>query len=983
MSDATVAELAARPFQRFRLFGRLTLLVLVPMLLIAFAAVINAENEYIAARQSALDAALVIARQAATRLDDLYDELDQVLEVVGEVGRATLVSGAEGDAPLGRMLAAMPQHVYSLSIIALDGRGLAGTAENTRTPTPGNLAQRRFFRDALARRALAVDEPVQLPGSTQWVVLSARPVLGNNGMPIGVVSMATRMDRFHDTLVPLGLPLGALMTVFNARGTGIASTAEPVAAIGRDFAQSATVRRALRERQFAAQIAASDGQKRLTAYAAGEKLPWIVEVGLPVEQTLAAAREKLALRLGVILAALLIGLMVAYWLARWIANPIHVLTRDAERLGSGDARARTAVSGYHEIDQLGTAFNIMADAVEQKQRDLKKSEERFRSLVLLSSDWYWTQDAEHRFTSHSQGRFGEIALSAGDYRGKTRWEMPGAEPVGTTWGEHQALLDARQSWRDFIVRYVDNAGEEQYISSSGEPVLGEDRVFAGYRGVARLVTERFQLEAKRAAAAAALRVSEAKFRALTALSSDWYWEQDADFRFTYMQHHDERPPLEVLGKTRWETGIEPVGHTWEEHRACLERHETFRGSIYCHRAPDGTTQYLSVSGEAVFDDAGVFRGYRGTSTDVTVRIRLEAQLHERIELFQTTLETTPVAIGLIRRRDSAVLLANSAGYEMFNIDRNVGNWDVLANWERAEDLAEMQRRIKATGRARDMEVPVRVPGRERVWTLLSAQPARYAGDDVLVVTVNDITERKNLEAQREALHTEARAANARLRLLSQQVLDAQESERRQIAHELHDEIGQNLSALKLFAGHLRGGAPPQLHAEIDEWLSVVDRSLAQVRDLSRLLRPVQIDHMGLPAALRALLATQARAAGWVTHFDDTGSDERFDTRIETVCYRLAQEALNNAARHAAAATVTLRLARTSTEVIVEIEDDGRGFDLIEARSRIEQGRSMGLLGIEERVRLAGGRLEIDSAPARGTRIKAVIPLPAAAQTGGT
>ena len=85
--------------------------------------------------------------------------------------------------------------------------------------------------------------------------------------------MSTRIDRFQEVLVPLGLPMGTLMTVFNERGIGITSTAEPLAAIGRDFTTSSTVRRALQERGFAARIEASDGQKRLTAYAAGEKLP--------------------------------------------------------------------------------------------------------------------------------------------------------------------------------------------------------------------------------------------------------------------------------------------------------------------------------------------------------------------------------------------------------------------------------------------------------------------------------------------------------------------------------------------------------------------------------------------------------------------------------------------------------------------------------------------------------------------------------------
>jgi two-component system sensor histidine kinase UhpB len=329
------------------------------------------------------------------------------------------------------------------------------------------------------------------------------------------------------------------------------------------------------------------------------------------------------------------------------------------------------------------------------------------------------------------------------------------------------------------------------------------------------------------------------------LSSDWYWEQDAHFRFTTVGTDDPNWALPMLGKTRWELDGEPLGQTWAEHKAQLERRETFRNVVFRYTAAEGKVAYLSVNGEPIFDEAGLFLGYRGTATSVTSRMRLE---------------------------------------------------------------------------------------------------------------------------------TDLRGANERLRHLSARVLDAQEAERRQIAHELHDEIGQNLSALKLFAGHLRGNAPAALHTQIDEWITVLDSSLAQLRDLSRLLRPVQLDHMGLLPALRALLDTQAHAAGWLTRFEASGSDARFDNRIETVCYRVVQEALTNAVRHAAAASVTLRVHRGTQEIKIEIEDDGRGFDLGGARTRIQQGLSMGLLGMEERVQLAGGSFEIDTAPTRGTRLVAVMPL---------
>ncbi len=719
MSDAPAADLAARPmFQRLRLFGLLALLVAVPLSLLAVAAFTNAEREFRAAERAALESASLIARQAAARLDEYYDEIDQFLAAVGEASRGVLTRGEDGNPPLKRMLAAMPPHVNGLSIIVADGRMVTNTNLGAEELVNVSIADRPYFKAAMAKRGLVVSEPVLARTNQVWVSVSARPVLDDKNTPIGMVLAALRIDRFHHVLVPRGLPQDALMTVFNERGIGISSTAEPLAAVGRDFTAAPAVRRALQERTFAAQIASSDGQQRLTAYTVGERLPWVVEVGLPIEATLASAKERRTQRLTYLFAALLVGLAIAYWLAQWIARPLRAMTRDAGKLGGGDLGVRTSARGYYEVQRLGSAFNTMAEALASKQRELE----------------------------------------------------------------------------------------------------------------------------------------------------------------------------------------------------------------------------------------------------------------ERMDLFRITLETAPVAIGLVRRRDNAVLLANSAGYSMFNVDPQAGQWDVIANWERREDLAAMLQQIKADGHVRDREAPIRVPGRSRLWALLSAQPARYAGEDVLVVTVNDITARKQLETQREGLLADLHEANERLSRLSRQVLDAQEAERRQIAHELHDEIGQNLTALKLFAGHLRGRVAADAQQEISEWVAVLDRAIEQVRDLSRILRPVQLDHMGLTSALRALLDTQARAAGWSVDFAADADMARTGTHLETVAYRVAQEALSNAARHADAARVSLEVKIAGGRLTLALADDGRGFDPDVVRKRVQEGHSMGLLGMEERVRLAGGTFELESAPTRGTRIRVTLPV---------
>jgi|GEM_PF-5702065 len=526
--SVSVGDAAASGWlSRWKLFHWLALLILVPVFLLAGAALINARQEYRNAERDALAQASTIAREAALRLDEYYDELEQFLTAVAEVARPALQHGADGDPPLLRMIHATPQHVTGISILSLDGRMLASTTAAPETRAQVNVADRRYFRQALATRRVVVDEPVFARTANRWVSIAGRAVYDDADRAIGAVSTSADLERMHAILVPMGLPLGALMTVFNERGAGIASNAEPRAVMGRDLAQTPAIQRVLVTRELNGKTVASDGQTRLLAYAGGEKLPWLIEVGLDVGQTLAPARQALRERLSMLALALVLGLAAAALLARWIGRPIHELERDAEGLGSDGFARRTRAHGYAEVNRLAAAFNGMAHANQTKQRELADSEARFRALVMLSSDWYWTQDAQYRFTSHTAGRFGEIGFNADDFHGKTRWDMPGAEPVDTTWEVHRALLNARKPWRDLIVRYADRQGEMQYISSSGEPVFDENGVFTGYRGVARLVTERYRLEA-------AVRESEERLRATLDYSPNvavqWY-DRDGRVRF--------------------------------------------------------------------------------------------------------------------------------------------------------------------------------------------------------------------------------------------------------------------------------------------------------------------------------------------------------------------------------------------------------------------------------------------------------------------
>lgn len=219
------------------------------------------------------------------------------------------------------------------------------------------------------------------------------------------------------------------------------------------------------------------------------------------------------------------------------------------------------------------------------------------------------------------------------------------------------------------------------------------------------------------------------------------------------------------------------------------------------------------------------------------------------------------------------------------------------------------------------------------------------------------------------------ARNRQVHQLAGQLITAQEEERRRVARELHDQIGQSLTAVKINLETLRqAGADAGDSTLLDEGIHLADQSLAQVRDLSVLLRPSMLDDLGLEPALRALLHSQSKRAGHAVTLHVEGLQCRPPRTIETVCYRVAQEGLTNIARHAHAKNVSLRVVVQDGRLRMMLCDDGVGFDEDAMRARVAAGTSMGMTNMTERAALAGGTLHIASAPRRGTTLTLDVPL---------
>ncbi len=241
-----------------------------------------------------------------------------------------------------------------------------------------------------------------------------------------------------------------------------------------------------------------------------------------------------------------------------------------------------------------------------------------------------------------------------------------------------------------------------------------------------------------------------------------------------------------------------------------------------------------------------------------------------------------------------------------------------------------------------------------------------------------IAERAASILEHARLFEQVRAGRERSQVLSQQLMEAQEAERRHLARELHDEIGQALTAIKInLQAVQRSVGEPTASSRLDESIGIVDRVLQQVRNMSLDLRPSLLDDLGLLAALRWYLDRQSKRAGFAAEFHAEPPDIRASANLETACFRVAQEALTNIVRHAGASHVRVELRQQDNELQLKIHDDGSGFDVAAARQRAARGGSLGLLGMQERVLLIGGRIDIDSAAGRGTTIWVRFPLTSA------
>jgi len=359
--------------------------------------------------------------------------------------------------------------------------------------------------------------------------------------------------------------------------------------------------------------------------------------------------------------------------------------------------------------------------------------------------------------------------------------------------------------------------------------------------------------------------------------------------------------------------------------------------------------------------------------DISERKQAEDRLRRSEEKFKALFDIAPVGISVLDRQRNVV----DANPALEQITRQSKEELLNGAWRRrtylnadgtrkSPDEMPSKRAITENRTLNNVETGIVTEDGEIIWTQVSVAPLALPDASAVVIT-QDITERKRAAKELEE-------ANHQLRLLSRRLFEVQEEERRHLARELHDEIGQTLTAAKLNLKTIAPDVPPAVAGRIDDSTQLLDRLLMQVRQLSLDLRPPLLDELGLVPALRWLADQQAQRAGLRVQFTTDAGHVEMEPGVRTACFRVAQEAITNAIRHAKAKTIAVEIRQERDRLFLSVRDDGAGFDPVAIRQQAARGASMGLLSMKERALLTGGGLEIDSAPGRGTEIRASFPL---------
>ncbi|CAD5277149.1 MULTISPECIES: PAS domain S-box protein [unclassified Imperialibacter] len=361
-------------------------------------------------------------------------------------------------------------------------------------------------------------------------------------------------------------------------------------------------------------------------------------------------------------------------------------------------------------------------------------------------------------------------------------------------------------------------------------------------------------------------------------------------------------------------------------------------------------------------------GFLAIIRDITERKKSEEAVRQSEERFKAAFNASPDSITIASIKTGKLVEVNDGFIDLFGFTREesigknsseLGVRDLVNREEVAQFFAKQQA-------IRNVEGIFYIRAREKRVCLSSIVKLRWKDEDCLLSIIRDVTEIKNTEI-------ELKEVNTKLRELARHLQSIREEERTNIAREIHDELGQQLTGLRMDTSWLAKKIENKekgVGEKINGMLELIDETVKSVRRISTDLRPGILDDFGLVAALEWQSHEFEKRSGIVSVFRSSEVDLQLDNVTVTALFRVYQESLTNVARHSGASKVESELTVNDGELMLTISDNGKGFSKLE----ISKNRTLGLVGMRERVLMIGGKIEIDNLPGQGVRVQVTVPL---------
>jgi PAS domain S-box-containing protein len=653
---------------------------------------------------------------------------------------------------------------------------------------------------------------------------------------------------------------------------------------------------------------------------------------------------------------------------------------DGPRVHQGHADRRDgnrfylrAQAGQFHVDGVAKGILVLQDVSEQVafEAGLRRSEGSLAHAQKMARLGSWERDFDSGTDYWSPTTFALFGLPPGPVPDpEVLNAMVDARDRDAVIAAERACLERGLPY-DLSFRIYLPDGALRVLHARAEIEYGPDGEPARQRGTVQDISDRWLGERR-------LRASEEEFRALAANSPDVIVRFDRGARCVYVspavEHAQGLKWLVQAGQVPQSPSTQPdLGPQW---RAAIDdvfahgANVTFESVFHAQTGPT----YYQVRMVPESDAAGHTAAVLAVARDITAIRTGQTELEASQQRLQSIAANTPGIVFQFEIDAAAALrytYVSDGALDLLGVAPEDALADSAALLGRLhpDDRVRFRAELERAGAALEgIDCEGRASGADggQVWINCRATPRRLPGGTVVWAGVMlNITARK---------HNEQELAESRrlLRELATHREAVREQERRKLAREVHDELGQSLTALRMDVALLRlqfGAAQPGMLGRLDDMTACVDRTIGLVRDITSSLRPAALD-LGLVPALEWLLADLRRRAPFELHMHAPAADLLLDDGSATALFRIAQESLTNVLKHAAAHHVTLDLSVQQGMVVMEISDDGAGFDSAVARRR----GAFGLLGMRERVLALAGTMTVDSAPGHGTRLRVSLPI---------